>query len=70
MRLYGRLWRGTWAVVAIIGVGVGLLEWSALGVLLTLGPLVVFCWLIQQALADIIPGSRPGAPHWVVCGSR
>ena len=59
MRLYESVWRGTWAMVATIGVGVAMLQWSALGVLLTLGPLAVFCWLIQQALADIVPGSVP-----------
>ena len=57
MRLYERLWRGFWAGVATIGVGVGLLAWSVLGVLLALGSLVVLCWLTRQVLANIVPGS-------------
>jgi hypothetical protein len=60
VRLYERLWRGFWAVVATIGVGVGLLAWSVLGVLLALGSLVVLCWLTRQVLANIVPGS----PAW------
>jgi hypothetical protein len=57
MRLYERLWRGFWSVVAAIGVGVGVLEWSAIGVLLILGPLVVLCCVVQHLLPDIVPGS-------------
>ena len=56
MRHYEKVWRGTCAVVATMGVGVGLLEWSALGVLLTLVPLAVLCWLIRQVLSDLVPG--------------
>ena len=57
MRVYEKVWRGTCAVVATMGLGVGLLEWSALGVLLTLVPLAVLCWLLRQVFSDVIPGS-------------
>ena len=44
-----------WSVVAAIGVGVGVLEWSAIGVLLTFGPLLLLCWAVQHLLPDIVP---------------
>jgi hypothetical protein len=32
------------------------LEWSAIGVLLTLGLLVLVCWLVSHLLPDAVPG--------------
>jgi hypothetical protein len=40
-----------------------MLEWSAIGVLLTLGPLVMFCWVLKRLLEDLAPGSRLWNTH-------
>src|SRR3954447_1001765 len=52
MRLYERLWRGFWFSVTTLGVGLAILEWSAVGVLVTLVPLVALCWLVLCMLPD------------------
>ena len=56
MRTYKRAWCVFWSAVAAVGFGLALLESSAIGALLTLGLLLVICWLGRQAL----PGVRPG----------
>ncbi|WP_027862104.1 hypothetical protein [Marmoricola sp. URHB0036] len=57
MRVYERLWRGFWFSVMALGVGLAVLEWSAVGVLVTLVPLVALCCLVQYMLPDIIERS-------------
>jgi hypothetical protein len=54
--LYERLWSGFWFVVVAFGVALAVLEWSAMGLLLTLGPLVVLFWVVQSLLPDLVPG--------------
>ena len=70
MRLYERLWRGFWFSVTTLGVGLAILEWSAVGVLVTLFPLVALCWLVLCMLPDSMTrSSRWGIGHRVLTRS-
>jgi hypothetical protein len=57
MRVYECVWRGFWFAVMVFGVGLAVLEWSAVGVIVTLVPLVVLCFVVQLMLPVIVPGS-------------
>ena len=59
MRIYARAWRVFWSVVAVAGVGLAVLESSALGVLLTFGLLFGLCWLLRNLRPRVLPSLRP-----------
>ena len=70
MRLYERLWRGFWFTVMALGVGLAVLEWSAVGVLVTLVPLVALCCLVQYMSPVIMERSSGwGSGHRVLSQS-
>lgn len=50
MSVYARIWRCTWAVVAVFAVALAVLETSALGVLLTCVLVQSLCWVLRQLL--------------------
>jgi hypothetical protein len=59
MRTYARAWRILWSVMAVAGVGLAVLESSALGVLLTFGLLFGLCWLLRNLRPRVLPSLRP-----------
>ncbi len=60
MRVYERVWRGFWFVMMAFGVGLAVLEWSAVVVIIALVLLLVLGFVVQYMLPDIVPGSAPG----------
>ena len=56
MRTYSQAWRAFWSAVAAVGFGLAVLELSVVGVLLTLGLLLVLCQLARLLLPDLTPG--------------
>ncbi len=59
MRLYERVWRGVWSVVAALAVGLAVLEASAIGVLLVLGLVFALCWVVRYLVPDALRGPHP-----------
>jgi hypothetical protein len=59
MTTYKRAWGTFWSAVAAGGFGLALLEWPAVGVLLTLSLLLVLCWAVRHVLPDQTPGWSP-----------
>jgi hypothetical protein len=59
MRTYDRAWRAFWSMVAGVGVGLAVLESSAVGVLLTFSLLLVLCCCARRLLPRVLPGLRP-----------
>jgi hypothetical protein len=56
MRTYSQAWRAFWSAVAAVGFGLAVLEVSVVGVVLTLGLLLVLCQLTRLLLPDVTPG--------------
>lgn len=50
---YTRAWGIFWYVVAVVGLAAALLELSAIGVLLILGMLLLFCALVRHLFPDV-----------------
>ena len=59
MRVYERVWRGVWSVVAALAVGLAVLETSAIGVLLVLGLVFALCWVVRYLLPEALRGPPP-----------
>ena len=56
MRTYNRAWSAFWSVVAVVGLGLAMLESSAIAALLTLGLLLALAWLVRHLMPDLMPG--------------
>lgn len=56
MRTYIRAWSAFWSVVAAAGLGLAMLESSAIAALLTLGLLLALAWLVRHLMPDLMPG--------------
>ena len=52
MRLYDRVWRGFWSAVVALGVGLAFLEWSPVGVLVTLAMVGALGWVARYLVPD------------------
>ena len=59
MRLYERVWRGVWSVVAALAVGLAVLEMSAIDVLLALVVVFALCCVVRYLVPITRRGPRP-----------
>lgn len=59
MRTYIRVWSTVWSVVAAAGLGLAMLESSAIAALLTLGLLLALSWFVRLLMPDLMPGWPP-----------
>ena len=59
MRRYERVWCCLWLPVSALGVALGVLETSAIDVLLILGLLLTFGWLVRSLLPSEVSSPRP-----------
>ncbi len=56
MRTYHHAWCAFWSTVMVIGVGLAVLQWSAIGAFITLGLLYALCRLVRHLLPHVAPG--------------
>lgn len=56
MRTYTRAWSAFWSVASAVGLGLAMVESSAIAALLTLGMLLALDWLVRHLMPDLMPG--------------
>jgi hypothetical protein len=56
MKIYNRIWSAFWSVAAAVGLGLAMLESSAIAALLILGLLLALAWLVRHLMPDLMPG--------------
>jgi len=56
MRTYTRAWSAFWSVASAVGLGLAILESSAIAALLTLGLLLALAWLVRHLMPELMPG--------------